>query len=93
MNLVPLYVKENLACSIDESIEHIKTVVEQKGKEFVELFLSQDYGGVPRTWKELHLTTLKAFWMLYDSNNKFDSPTALLRAISLAFDEPLVIDA
>ncbi|XP_042471314.1 S-linalool synthase-like [Zingiber officinale] len=92
LNFVPLYVKENVGYCIDDSIEHIKRVLGKMGKEFVELFLNQDYGGVPRVWKELHLTTLKAFWMLYESINKFDSPTALLRAISLAFHEPLVIN-
>ncbi|KAG6466196.1 hypothetical protein ZIOFF_027853 [Zingiber officinale] len=92
-NMVPLYVKENLESSIEDSVGHIKTVLERKGKEFLELFLNQEYGGVPRVWKELHVATLKAFWMLYDSNNKFDSPTALLQAIRMAFYEPLAIDA
>ncbi|XP_074592835.1 S-linalool synthase-like [Curcuma longa] len=62
-NMVPLYMKENLESNIEDSVGHIKTILERKGKEFLELFLNQEYGRVPRVWKELHLVTLKAFWM------------------------------
>ncbi|CAL9203285.1 S-linalool synthase-like [Musa acuminata AAA Group] len=91
-NMVPLYMKENADASIEDSIDHIRDILEKKGKEFVELLFGDEYNSVPKLWKELHLTTLKAFWMLYDTTNKFDSPTALLQNINMAFYDALEIN-
>ncbi|THU44186.1 hypothetical protein C4D60_Mb02t04750 [Musa balbisiana] len=91
-NMVPLYMKENADASIEDSIDHIRDILEKKGKEFVELLFGDEYNSVPKLWKELHLTTLKAFWMLYDTTNKFDSPTALLQNINMAFYDALKIN-
>ena len=84
--------KENADASIEDSIDHIRDILAKKGKEFVELLFGDEYNSVPKLWKELHLTTLKAFWMLYDTTNKFDSPTALLQNINMAFYDALEIN-
>lgn len=84
--------KENPDVSVEDSIGYIKNTTFDKGKEFVELFISDGYSSVPKFWKELHLATLKPFWMLYNSTNKFDSPTALLQNINMAIYDPLEIN-
>ncbi|WOL18082.1 hypothetical protein Cni_G26875 [Canna indica] len=93
-NMVPLYSKENQGACAEDSIEHIRNIIEMKEKEFMEIYMNVDsYAGVPNEWKELHLATLKSFRMLFDTSNVFDSPTALLKSISSAFYDPIEIEA
>ncbi|XP_019708546.2 S-linalool synthase-like [Elaeis guineensis] len=93
LNMVPLYLKENPRANIEDSIAYIKNILERLKKQMLEIMMTDDNTEVPKEWKQLHLCILKAFQMLYDTQNAFDSPTALLQDISMAIYEPLVMDS
>lgn len=91
LNLVLLYLKENLELDIENATDCIGKILDKQKKEFLKMTL-EDYICVPKQWRQLHLCGLKAFQMFYNSNNGFDSPTALINNINKAFYEPLVTD-
>ncbi|KAG1347133.1 putative S-linalool synthase-like [Cocos nucifera] len=92
LNMVPLYMKENPEANIQDSVAYIKNILERLKKQMLEIIMTDDNTEVPKEWKQIHLCVLKAFQMLYNTQNAFDSPTALLQDISMAIYEPLAMD-
>ncbi|KAH0462534.1 hypothetical protein IEQ34_010109 [Dendrobium chrysotoxum] len=91
-NIVLLHLMQNPKANIDDVIAFIKNTLKMKEKEFLQLVLSKDSeSDMPAEWKMMHLSCLKIFQMFYNSENAFDSPTALLDSINKAIYEPLLV--
>ncbi|KAK9924707.1 hypothetical protein M0R45_033061 [Rubus argutus] len=91
-NLVLLHMKENPNLGVEESIEVIQKILDEKKKEFLEHVLVSGMSDMPEECKLLHFHCLKAFQMFYNSTNAFDSPTELLADINKAIYDPLKMD-
>ncbi|KAG9133783.1 hypothetical protein Leryth_018398 [Lithospermum erythrorhizon] len=96
INYVLLYMKENPRTSIDDAIEEVKRIVNEKRKALLEIALKENQddqnlcGTLPnKTFKQLHLGCLKGFSMFFNSSNLFDSKTALVNEINKAIFLPL----
>ncbi|KAI0512274.1 hypothetical protein KFK09_012913 [Dendrobium nobile] len=90
-NIVLLYLKENPKAKIDDAIAFVRTILEKRKKELLQMAMSRDSATsqMPREWKDLHLSFLKVFQMFFNSMNAFDSPNMLLDSINKAIYEPL----
>ncbi|KAL0919756.1 hypothetical protein M5K25_011874 [Dendrobium thyrsiflorum] len=92
-NIVLLHLMQNPEAKIDDVVAFIKNTLKMKEKEFLQLVLSKDSeSDMPTEWKMMHLSCLKIFQMFYNSENLFDSPTALLYSINKAIYEPLLVE-
>ncbi|KAK1378444.1 putative geranyllinalool synthase [Heracleum sosnowskyi] len=87
-NLVLLYLEDNPNADIEDSIEHVKKILNENRMEFLKKVLGDDYGDMPKPCKYLHLSCLKVFEMFFNSSNLFDSKTALLEDIEKAIYIP-----
>ncbi|PKU64265.1 S-linalool synthase [Dendrobium catenatum] len=91
-NIVLLHLMQNPKAKIDDVVAIIKNTLKMKEKEFLQLVMSKDSeSDMPTEWKMMHLSCLKIFQMFYNSENSFDSPTALLDNINKAIYEPLLV--
>lgn len=91
-NIVLLHLMQNPKANIDDVVAVIRNTLEMKEKEFLQLVMSKDSeSDMPTEWKMMHLSCLKIFQMFYNSENAFDSPTALLDSINKAIYEPLLV--
>ncbi|WCJ26984.1 terpene synthase 04 [Euphorbia peplus] len=88
MNIVLLHMKENPGCSIEDSIAHVKAIVDEKKREFIKYALMED-GSVSKQFRQLHLSCLKTFQMFFDSSNRYDSSTDMILDIQKAIYLPL----
>ncbi|XP_038981715.1 S-linalool synthase-like isoform X3 [Phoenix dactylifera] len=93
LNMVPLYLKANPEANIEDSIAYIQNKLERFEKQLLEITMVDSNAEVPKEWKQIHLCALKGFQMLFNTFNAFDSPTALLQDITMAFYEPLAMDS
>ena len=85
-----LHMKENPEADIEDSIAHIKEILEEKKRKLLEQVLMEDeFNDMPRSCKNLHLTCLNVFQMFFNSTNLFDSETDLLQDIAKAIYVPL----
>ncbi|XP_040369540.1 S-linalool synthase [Rosa chinensis] len=91
-NLVLLHMKENPDLGVEESIEVIQKILDEKKKQFLEQVLVNGVNDMPEACKLLHFQCLKAFQMFYNSTNAFDSQTELLADINKAIYFPLKVD-
>ncbi|KAF8413939.1 hypothetical protein HHK36_001935 [Tetracentron sinense] len=91
MNLILLYLKENPEADIEDSIAHIRKILDEKKKELLENVLMDDIGDMPESWKQLHLSCLKVFQMFFNSTNGYDSETQMLHDINKAIYLPLEV--
>lgn len=80
---------ENPELDIEDSIAHLREIVERKKKEFLEFALIDGICDLPKPSKQLHLSCLKAFQMFFNSTNRFDSNTELVGDINKAIYLPL----
>ncbi|CAI9270106.1 unnamed protein product [Lactuca saligna] len=88
MNLVLLHLKENSDASMDDSISLVKTFLEGKRKELLKHVFTEDDSDFPKQWKSLHLSCFKAFQMLFNSSNLYDSDADLQLDIEKAIYIP-----
>lgn len=91
-NLVLLHMKENPNLGVEESIEVIQKILDEKKKEFLEHVLVSGMSDMPEACKLLHFHCLKIFQMFFNATNAFDSPTELLADINKAIYDPLKMD-
>lgn len=90
MNLVHLHMKQNpnpKAC-IEDSIAHVKQILEVKMKEFMTHAFTDD-NSMTKSCRQLHLSCLKVFHMFFNKANQFDSETALVNDIKIAIYLPI----
>ncbi|KAI4296668.1 hypothetical protein L6164_036609 [Bauhinia variegata] len=80
---------ENPESNIEDSVAIAEEIIGIKKKEFLEHVLINGHSDLPKHSKHFHLSCLKVFHMFYDSSNRFDSKTELLRDINKAFYLPL----
>lgn len=91
-NLVLLHMKENPNVGVEQSIEVIQKILDEKKREFLEQVLVSGMSDMTEECKLLHFHCLKVFQMFFNSINAFDSPTELLADINKAIYDPLEID-
>ncbi|KAK6149889.1 hypothetical protein DH2020_017414 [Rehmannia glutinosa] len=88
MNLVLLHLNENPNITIEDAIAYVKQILEMKRKEFVKhVFMDDD---MSKSCKQIHLSCMKVFEMFFNSDNLFDSETALVDDIQKAIYLPIV---
>ncbi|KAK3028498.1 hypothetical protein RJ639_038566 [Escallonia herrerae] len=88
MNLVLLHLKANPDGDIEDSINYVKNILDEKRKELLQHVLMDELSDLPKPCKHLHLSCLKVFQMFFDSSNRFDSNTELLQDIKKAIYDP-----
>ncbi|KAG8385580.1 hypothetical protein BUALT_Bualt03G0060000 [Buddleja alternifolia] len=86
MNLVLLHLKENPKTSIEDSITYVREILELKKKEFLKHVFMDD---MSKSCKSIHLFCMKVFQMFFNSENLYDSETALLDTINKAIYLPI----
>ena len=84
---------ENPNADVEDAISHLRSLLDEHQRKFLELVKSDSYNDMPQELKELHLSCLKTFQMYYNSTNAFDSQTALLQIINKAIYEPLAAES
>lgn len=93
MNLVLLHLKENPKSQIHDSVAYVKNILNEKTREFLEIVLLDDNGGIddqiPKSMKQLHLSCMKVFHMFFNSTNLFDTKAELLQDIKRAIFIPI----
>ncbi|KAM7530691.1 hypothetical protein LguiB_034101 [Lonicera macranthoides] len=90
MNLVSLLKEINPKADIVNSVTALEDIIlDGLRKEFLKHVFMDDLNDMPKDCKLLHLSCLKAFQMLYNSKNRFDSNTELLHDIKKAIYLPL----
>ncbi|KAL3820530.1 hypothetical protein ACJIZ3_006435 [Penstemon smallii] len=90
MNIVMLYLNQNPNIGIEDSIAYVKEILEVKRKEFLEhVFTDGLNNDIPKSCKEIHLSCMKAFQMFFNSENLFDSDTALVDDIKKTIYLPI----
>ncbi|XP_050230081.1 (E,E)-geranyllinalool synthase-like [Mercurialis annua] len=93
INMVLLHMKENPEAEIEDSIAHVKQIINQKKKEFMKQALMDDINILPKEFRHFHLSCLKAFQMFFNSSNEFDSTTTkMLQDIQNAIYLPIQVN-
>ncbi|XP_057764549.1 S-linalool synthase [Salvia miltiorrhiza] len=88
MNMVVLHWHENPKGSIEDSVAHVREILELKRKEFLQHVFS-DEEMMSKSCKQTHLACMKAFQMFFNSANHFDSETALIQDINKSIYLPI----
>ncbi|XP_047964745.1 (E,E)-geranyllinalool synthase-like [Salvia hispanica] len=91
MNLVMLHWQQNPDSGIEESVAHVKEMLELKKKELLQLVFSDrfDEEMMSKSCKQTHLYCMKVFEMFFNSANLFDSETALMQDINKSIYLPI----
>nr|QIQ53211.1 terpene synthase [Stellera chamaejasme] len=100
LNYVLLYLKENPEAEIEDSIAHIRNILESKRQELLQHVLLDNYNELmstddrhhfPKPCKQLHLACVKVFQMFFNTRNRYDddSDTEMLQDIQNALYIPL----
>ncbi|KAJ4849672.1 hypothetical protein Tsubulata_019870 [Turnera subulata] len=90
-NFVLLHMKENPQADTEESVAHIRDMLDKMKQEFLEHALMDGFSDVSRPCRQLHLSCLKVFQMFFDSSNRYDSNTEMLHDIQKAIFAPIQI--
>ncbi|KAJ7968503.1 Terpene synthase [Quillaja saponaria] len=91
VNSVLAFMIENSEAEIEDSIAHVREILDKKKKELLEHVLMDGFTDLPKPCKDLHLSCLKVFQMFFNSTNRFDSNTEVLRDIKKAIYFPLEV--
>ncbi|PIN19742.1 Alpha-farnesene synthase [Handroanthus impetiginosus] len=90
INLVLLHMKQNPNTTLQDSIDYVQQLLEEKTKEFLKhVFMDGFDEDMPKSCRHIHLSCLKVFQMFFNSANLFDSETALLDDIKKAIYLPI----
>ena len=89
-NFVLLHRNENPEADIEDSISHVRGILDEKKKELIQHVLSDGLSDLPNSCKHIHLSCLKVFQMFFNSKNEFDSRTSeMLQDIKQAIYTPM----
>nr|AAD19840.1 linalool synthase 2 [Clarkia breweri] len=88
INYVWLYMNEKEKVKLEDSIQHVQSLINLKKQQFVQHVLTNSH--LPKPYKQLHLSCLKIFNMFFNSSNLYDShdDTHLFHDIQKAFIIP-----
>ncbi|KAG6384152.1 hypothetical protein SASPL_156055 [Salvia splendens] len=90
MNMVMLHWQQNPESGIEESVAHVREMLELKKKELVQLVFSDRFEQeMSKSCKQTHLYCMKVFEMFFNSANLFDSETALMQDINKSIYLPI----
>ncbi|KAL1560201.1 geranyllinalool synthase [Salvia divinorum] len=90
MNLVMLHWQQNQESGIEDSVAHVREMLELKKKELVQLVFSDRFDQeMSKSCKHTHLYCMKVFEMFFNSANLFDSETALVQDINKSIYLPI----
>ncbi|CAO2842677.1 unnamed protein product [Amaranthus hypochondriacus] len=94
INSVLLHLKENPNAKMEDAVEYIQNIIEASKMKLLEhALIDGDDDNLPRSCKMLHLSTLKAFQMFFNSTNYFDTKDTLLNDINRAIFVPFQHDS
>nr|QWB49557.1 terpene synthase 26 [Aquilaria sinensis] len=89
LNYVLLYLKENPKADIEDSIAHVRNILETKRQELLQHVLLDEFSDLPKLCKLFHLACVKVFQMFFNTSNRYDSNTDMLEDIGKALYMPL----
>nr|UXP70621.1 terpene synthase 30 [Aquilaria sinensis] len=89
LNYVLLYLKENPKANIEDSIAHVRNILEMKRQELLQHVLLDEFSNLPKLCKLFHLACVKVFQMFFNTSNRYDSNTDMLEDIRKALYMPL----
>lgn len=79
---------------MEDAVEYIQNIIEASKMKLLEhALIDGDDDNLPRSCKMLHLSTLKAFQMFFNSTNYFDTKDTLLNDINRAIFVPFQHDS
>lgn len=94
INSVLLHLKENPNAKMEDAVDYIQNLIEGAKMKLLEhALIDGDDDNLTRTCKLLHLSTLKAFQMFFNSANYFDTKDSLLNDINRAIFVPFQHDS
>lgn len=80
INMVMLHWQQNPEGGIEDSVAHVKEMLELKKKELLQLVFSDRFEQeMSKSCKQTHFYCMKVFEMFFNSANLFDSETALMQ--------------
>ncbi|KAJ7968504.1 Terpene synthase [Quillaja saponaria] len=91
VNSVLAFMIENPDAEIEDSIAHVREIIDKKKKELLEHVLMDGFTDLPKPCMDLHLLCLKVFQMFFNSTNRFDSNIEMLHDIKKAIYFPLEV--